>query len=231
LGAVQVGSGASTEDLIFNEKEFAIGLSTRFNSVFGDVSLGKWELREDDPERYLKEPELNRLDGGSPDEKDALRKRLIIESIADRYQKRSFIINVVRNDGTVIIVGLDLANCLRTAFRDGKLIVKMTKSENSEAMIEDNGAIIALMDIKIMYRKPTGKLDIDGNREYRELPFLERREGMLFLIAPDQLLNEAASTLQGLAFKTLPYNGNPSDLKALTRSVPDVTELLLVRNP
>lgn len=231
IGGIQVGSGASTEDIIFNEKDFALAISTRLNSVFGDISLGKWELKEDDPERYLKEPELARLDSGSPEEKDALRKRLIIESIADRYQKRAFIVNVVRDDGTVTITGLDLANCLRTAFRDGKLIVKMTKSDNSEAMIEDNGAIIALMDIKINYRKPTGKLDEEGNREYREIPFIERREGLLFLVASDQLLNEAASTLQGLAFKTIPYNGNPSDLKALTRSVPDVTELLLVRNP
>ena len=237
LNAVQVGSGANTEDIIINEKNsqisprgFSIGVSTRFNSQFGDVALGKWELKEDDPEHFLKEPELARLENGSPEEKDALRKRIIIESITDRFKTRAFLINVVDNDGTVIIVGLDAANCLRTAFRDGKLIVKLVKSENSEAMIEDNGAIVAFMDTKIHYRKPTGKLDADGNKEYQELPFMERREGILFLTANITLLSEAASTLQGLSCKLIPYNGNPSDLKALARSVPDATELLL-RNP
>ncbi len=235
LNAVQVGSGSNTEDIVINEKDsvhggFSIGLSTRFNSQFGDVGLGKWELKEDDPDRFLKEPELNRLENGSPEEKDALRKRIIIESITDRFKTRAFLINVVDNDGTIVFVGLDIGSCLRTAFRDGKLVVKLVKSENSEAMIEDNGAIVAFMDMKVHYRKPTGKLDADGNKEYQELPFMERREGILFLTADISLLSEGASTLSGLACKLIPYTGNPSDLKALTRSVPDCTELLL-RNP
>lgn len=236
LNAVQVGSGAMSEDIVINEGRskqqdgYSIGISTRFNSQFGDVAVGKWELKEDDPEKFLKEPELNRLDSGSPEEKDALRKRIVAESITDRFKKRAFIFNVVDNDGTVIFIGFDLANCMRSAFKDGKLLVKMIKSENSEAMIEDNGAIVAFMDIKIHYRKPTGKLDPDGNKEYQELPFMERRDGILFFTADISLISEAASTLQGLACKLVPYNGNPSDLKALARSVPDTTELLL-RNP
>lgn len=237
LNAVQVGSGAASEDIVINEKQsqvspkgFSIGISTRFNSQFGDVVLGKWELKEDDPDRILKEPELARLENGSPEEKEALRKRICIESIMDRFKTRAFLINVVDNDGTVITVGLDLANCVRSAFRDGKLVVKFVKSENSEAMIEDNGAIVAFMDMKVHYRKSTGKLDADGNKEYQELPFMERRDGLLFLTANISLLSEAASTLQGVACSLIPYAGNPSDLKALARSVPDVTELLL-RNP
>ena len=230
LNAVQVGSGGNTEDIVLNDKEYSIGISTRFNSLFGDVSIGKWELKEDDPEKFLKEPELRRLENGSPEEKDALRKRIIAESIADKFKTRAFIFNVVDNDGTVIFLGWDLANSLRSAFKDGKLIVKLTKSDNSEAMIEDNGAIVAFMDMKINYRKPTGKLDADGNKDYQELPFMERREGFLFLTATSSLLSEAATTLQGMSCKLIPYNGNPSDLKALARSAPDATELLL-RNP
>lgn len=230
LNAVQVGSGANTEDIIVNDKDYSIGISTRFNSQFGDVTIGKWELKEDDAKRFLKEPELNRLENGSPEEKDALRKRIIVESIGDKFKTRAFIINVVDNDGTVIFVGWDIANSIRSAFKDGKLVVKMIKSDNSEAMIEDNGTIVRFMDIKINYRKSTGKLDADGNRDYQELPFAERRDGILFLVADVSLITEAASTLQGMSCKLIPYNGNPSDLKLLARSVPDETELLL-RNP
>jgi hypothetical protein len=230
LNAVQVGSGASTEDIVLNGREYSIGISTRFNSQLGDVSICKWELKEDDPEKFLKEPELRRLESGSPEEKDALRKRIIIESIADKLKTRSFIINVVDTDGTAIFLGWDLANSIRSAFKDGKLVVKLTKSDNSEALIEDNGAIVAFMDVKIAYRKPTGKLDAEGNKDYEELPFMDRREGYLFLTATASLLSEAATTLQGLVYKLIGYNGNPSDLKALSRSSPKITEILL-RNP
>ena len=57
LGAVQVGSGAQNEDLIFEEQDYSIRISTRFNARWGDVNIGRWYLREDDPERYLKHAE------------------------------------------------------------------------------------------------------------------------------------------------------------------------------
>jgi hypothetical protein len=237
LGAVQVGSGANTEDIVYNEGPskdtktgYSIGISTRIASQFGDVVLGKWSLKEDDPEKYLEEAELKRLEEGSPEEKDVLRRRIVMESIADKYNTRAFIITVADEDGTVHNLGWDLANSLRAAYKEGKLVVKAIKSENSEAMIDDQGAIIAQLDLKIEYKKATGELDADGNREMKEVPFMERRDGLLFLIADLQLLQQAASTLQGVALKQYPYAGNPSDIKALMRSVPNATELLL-RNP
>jgi hypothetical protein len=231
ISGVQVGSGAGhTPDLVFNEKDYAIKISSRFNSEFGEVVLGKWTLKEDDPERYLEKPELDRLEEGSPEEKDVLRRRIVMESIAHAYKKRAFIINVVGEDGTVYTLGWDLSNSLQAAYKEGKFIVKAVKSENSEAMIDDDGKIIALLDLKIDYLKPTGKIDAEGEKEMKELPFIERRDGMLFLVADLDLVKEAASTLQGIVFKSTPYQGNPSDLQALMRSVPDATELLL-RNP
>jgi hypothetical protein len=230
--SVQVGSGAGFQpDLIFNEKDYAIKISSRFNAEWGDVFLGKWTLKEDDPERFLEKPELERMeDDGSPEEKDVLRRRVVMESIADAYKKRAFVINVVAEDGTIYTLGWDLANSLQSAYKEGKLVVRAVKSEDSEAMIDDDGAIIALLDLKINYLKPTGKFDAEGEKETEELPFIERKDGMLFLVADLDLVKEAASTLQGITFKSTPYNGNPSDLNALKRSVPDVTELIL-RNP
>lgn len=227
LGGIQVGSGATNEDIVYNEREYSIGLSTRMNSQFGDVLIGRWSLKEDDPERYLEEPELRRLEEGSPEEKDVLRRRVVMESIADKFKTRAFVITVADNDGTIHNLGWDLANSLRAAYKEGKLVVKAIKSENSEAMIDDNGAIIPQLDLKINYMRPTGELTPAGEKEKEEVPFMERRDGMLFLIADLRLLKEAASTLQGITLKEYPYNGNPSDIKQIQRSVPDTTELLL----
>ena len=230
IGGVQVGSGSTKEDVVFNEREFSIGISTRFNSEFGDVLIGKWALQEDDPETYLEEPELDRMEEGSPEERDVLRRRVVMESIANKYKTRAFLISVVGEDGTVYCLGWDLSNSLRGAYKEGKMVVRAVRSENSEAMIDDNGSIVPMLDLKIDYLKPTGKLDASGAKEMQKLPFMERRDGMLFLLADVELLQNAASTLQGMSFKEIPYNGNPSDLKALSRSVPDVSEMLL-RNP
>ena len=83
LGAVQVGIGGDVADIMYNTREgYGIYISTRFNSRWGDFFLGDWTLKEDDPERYLSEPELKRLKEGSPEEREVLRRRLVIESMA-----------------------------------------------------------------------------------------------------------------------------------------------------
>jgi len=86
LNAVQVGSGGGdNEDIVYSDVQFAARISTRYNRDFGNVMLGNWSLREDDPERHLKEPELKRLEDGSPEEKDVLYRRLVLESIVQVY--------------------------------------------------------------------------------------------------------------------------------------------------
>lgn len=226
IGGVQVGSGGNNEDVIFNDKEYSIRLSTRMNARWGMVDIGRWSLKEDDPERYLSEPELKRLEEGSPEEKDVLRRRIVMESIADFFKKRAFIANVVGKDGTVYMLGWDLSNSLRAAYTDGKLIVKTTAAENSEAMIDDEGAIIPFVEMKIMYERETGKLDADGRPEKEEHEFMVRRDGMLFLTAEFQIVKEAASSFQGIVLKEMPYSGNPSELKNIKKSVPSADEIL-----
>jgi hypothetical protein len=53
--AVQVGSGGLNEDLIFNQKDYSIKISTRLNSKFGSIDLGRWFMTADEPEKYLSE--------------------------------------------------------------------------------------------------------------------------------------------------------------------------------
>lgn len=226
-GAVQVGSGANTEDLIFNEREYSILLSTRFNSRWGDVVIGNWSLREDDPERYLSDPEVKRLQEGSPQEKDALRRRIVIESIAELFETRAFIINVVAEDGSIATLGWDIASSLRAAYTQGKLIVKAKVSDNSEAMITDDGKITPLVDLSIVYRKENGKQDEEGQPAFDEFEFIERKDGTLFLRADLKLLKETSAAMQGMSLKELPFTGNPSDLKSLVRCVYSSHDLLM----
>ncbi len=227
IGAVQVGSGAGEEDIIYNEKDYSILISTRFNSKWGNTMLGNWSLKEDDADRYLSDSELERLKYGSPEEKDVLRRRIVMESISDLFETRAFIVNVVGENGTIYMLGWDVATSLRNAYSEGKLVVKTRKSDQSEAMITDEGEIVPFLDLNIYYVKETGELRADGKPEKKELKFIERRDGMLFLTAGLQLLSEAAGSLQGVVFKEIPYNGNPSDLKVLQRCVYSAHDMLM----
>ena len=226
-GAVQVGSGANNEDIVFNEKDYSVLISTRFNSRWGDVILGDWSLKEDDAKRYLSESEQKRLQSGSPEERDVLRRRIVIESIAKQFETRAFLINVVQEDGSIGFLGWDLSNALKAAYSEGKIVLKTKKSDHSEAMIDTEGNIIPLVDLTLYYVRETGKQNLDGEPEKEEVEFMERRNGTLFLTATYQTIKEATSVFQGTLFKEIPWNGNISDLTALKRCVYSTYDLLM----
>lgn len=226
-GSVQVSSSPDKENIIFNEKEYSIKMSTRLNSEWGEVAVGSWSLREDDPERYLSEPEIRRLSEGSPQERDVLRRRVVIESIAKHFDEQAFIINVVSDDGTIYHLGWDMSNALRGAYSEGKVVVKTVKSENSEAMISDSGEIVPMVDLKIYFVKETEEQDEQGNPRMEEIEFMERRRGTLFLTAGLVTIREASEAMQGTDFKETPYQGNPSDLKTLKKCVYSAHDMLM----
>lgn len=225
LGAVQVSSSPDKENIILNEREYSVKMATRLNSEWGDVALGSWSLREEDPERYLSEPEAQRLSEGSPEEREVLRRRVIIESIAKQFEEQAFIINVVGDDGTINYLGWDISNALRSAYTEGKLVIKINKSENSESVIDDNGSIISMMDLKIMFVKSLESSNLQTAPE--EIEFMEKRNGMLFLTAGLMTIKDAASVFQGTAFREVPYQGNPSDLKSIRRCVYSAHDMLM----
>lgn len=226
IGGVQVGSGANSEDIIYNEREYSIRLSTRFNDKWGRVDLGKWSLKQDDPAEYLTEPEQKRLEEGSPEERDVLRRRVVMESIAQAFKQRGFLIHVVGEDGTVYNLGWDLSGSIRNAYTDGKLVVRTFQNDNSEAMIDDKGKITPYIDIKIKYVKETGEVDEMGKPVQEEFDFMEKIDGILFLTATLEILQETSSAFSGMVFKEVPFTGNPSDLKVLMRCVPSAPEIL-----
>ena len=227
FGGIQVGTGGNNEDVIYNERDYSIRLSTRYNDKWGKLDIGKWCLKEDDADRYLTDPEQKRLEEGSPEEKDVLRRRIVIESISDVFKKRGFIINVVGSDGTIYTLGWDISGSIANAYTEGKLVVKTSQNENSEAMINDEGNIVPYVDIKIKYSKETGDMDEDGKPLKEEHDFIERIDGILFLTAQFNIIQEAASSFTGMVLKELPYNGNPSDLMVIQRCVPSSVELMM----
>jgi hypothetical protein len=226
-GSVQVGSGGQNEDLVFEEQDYSIRVSTRFNARWGDVNLGRWYLRKDDPERYLKNAEIDRLEGGSPEEKDVLRRRVVIESIAEFYKERAFIINVVAQDGTVYHLGWDLGTSLKSAFLDGKLVVRTKSNDTEECFIDEEGSVINVPNMNIYYVKESAELNSDGSAEIEEIEFISHRDGVLYLTAQLNLIKEASTTLQGILFRETLWQGNPTDILKIMRCVPSSPEMLL----
>lgn len=227
LGAIQVGSGAQQEDIVYNEKTFSIRISTRFNSKFGLVDVGRWSLQQDDPQKYLADAELEKLDSGAPEEKRVLRHRIIVESIATSFEKRVFLVNVLADNGTLYFVGMDLSNILRSGYDSGVLTVSTFQNDASEALFDFDGNLTTLQDIKIQYQKESGEMDENGNPLKDKTEFLVKRDGILFVNASLETLMDASGSVNGLSVKELPYNGNPSDLVNLTRCVASVPEQIL----
>jgi hypothetical protein len=226
LGAVQIGGGGSREDLVFNEKDYSINISTRFSTEWGEISMGKWGVQVDDPERFLEEPELARLKDGAPEERTVLRHRIVLSSIAERFKTRAFLMNVVNPDGSIHCLAWDMGDSLMSGYRDGKLVVRTKSSEAAEAIIDDDGNVIPITDLTIRYVKETGKRDDTGAPYKHEVEFMERINGMLYLTADVETIREM-SNMQGVYFHEIPFNGNPSDLRGFQRCVPSLTELLM----
>lgn len=229
-GSIQVGGGGSMEDLAYSEKDYSIRFSTRFGTQFGEISVGKWSLQQDDPDRYLQEAELERLSDGSPEEKQVLRRRIVIESIAERFRNRAFLIHVVSPDeGAIYCIGWDMADSLLAGYKEGKIIVRSRDASDSEAMIDDEGAIVPLLDLAILYLKETGESDENGRPKTKEVPFMERRDGVLHLNAQLETVRDVSTGMQGIFFKEIPFNGNPSDIKGIMRAVPNLEDILMRR--
>lgn len=227
LCAVQTGGGGSREDIVYSEKDYSIDMSTRFSSEWGELPLGKWSPKADDPQRYLEEPEVARLKDGSPEERTVLRHRIVLASIGEQFQKRAFLIHVANPDGTVHAMGWDVGESIKAGYVDGKLVVRTKAGESVEAFIDDEGNIITVPDLHVKFVKDTGKTNDIGKPMTREYPFIERINGTLYFVASTNTIRAMASAMSGVFFKEIPYNGNPSDIKELMKAVPSAHEILL----
>lgn len=227
LGCIQTGSSNNkSADLLYFTKELKLQICTRFATQFGEIPICKWSLHKDDPEKILAEAELDRLKNGSPEEKQVLRRRVILESIANTFKKQLFLIHVTNPEGTIYSLGWDFSASIKEGYHDGRFIVRGQKNVEREAMINDRGDIITLLDIDIFYIKETGHTDENGKPEMVEVPFMQRKDGNLLLSASLETLKIAAGSIPGIYLDSAPYSGNPSDLKVIQRCFPSVAEIL-----
>lgn len=226
LGGIMIGSGHKNPDLMYFEKDYTIKISTRYATQFGEINLGNWSLKTDDPSRYLSEPELERLQKGSPDERQSLRRRIIAESIGEKFKERAFLIHIVHNDGTVHSIGWDLGDSLISAYKNGKIVVRGLANAEKDAMISDTGDLVALVDYDIKFVLETGETDNDGKPEMEEVPFIKRKDNILYLVADLDTIKMAAGSLSGIFFNELPYSGNPAEVVTLMQCVPSLGEIL-----
>ena len=228
LGAVQLGGGPGSDkpDLIFAAQDYTIDVSTRLQTTWGDLPIGKWTLQEDDAEQILSEPELERLYDGSPEEKRVHRRRVCLESVASKYSKRAFLTHIVdTEDGTIHALALDLAELLRNGYKEGNLVVRKRKSRMQDAMIDDDGEIIPIFSYAVNFKEESE----DGESSTKEVTFMEQRDGMLYLTAEQQTIQEVAGGMPGIFYTSVPYNGNPSDIPAILRCAPSTVEILMRR--
>jgi hypothetical protein len=226
LGAVQVGGGSTGKDIVVAQEDFDINLSTRFTTQFGEIMIGKWSLLDSDQNKYLKPDERDSLSEGSPEEKQTLRRKLILKAIAETYRKRAFMIQVCTTDGTVYSIGWDLGNSLMDAYKEGKVVVRGQENESKEVLIGDNGEIIPVVDYSIFFVKETGEVDDNGRPETEEIPFIQRRDSTLYLVADLDTLKVASAGMSGIYFTSTPFNSNPSSILQLQRSVPGLYDII-----
>ncbi len=58
---------------------------------------------------------------------------------------------------------------------------------------------------------------------------MERRDGTLYVNAQLETIRDVSTGMQGIFFKEIPFTGNPSDIKGVMRSVPNLEEILMRR--
>jgi hypothetical protein len=147
--------------------------------------------------------------------------------MASNFKKRAYVINSVDEDGTIYFMGFDLSNSLRDGYDQGKLNVKIFQDESSPASINAKGEIVELYNVSIVYQKETPEVDRSGMPIYEEHSFIHQVDDQLILTADRETLKQAAFSIQGINFKTIPYQGNPSDVSKIMQCVPSAPEILM----
>lgn len=226
-GSVLVGGGGSGPDLIYSGNDFSINLSTRASPEFGRIQLLDWSLQKRDPDLILSDSEREKLEDGSPEEKQVLRRRIVIESISRRLEGRAFLIHLVDQEGTCHYLGWDASEGLLSGYNEGKIVVRSKGPSDSEAMIDEQGDLVPVVNIDIFYLKDTGQTDASGRPKFREVPFISRIDGQLYLTAAKETFRDLATGMSGLFFQEDPWIGQPQELMTLQRSVPSLEEVLL----
>lgn len=234
MNGVQIGAGGTLEDLFIPIAEGGIGIKvcTRCYTDFGNVQIGKWSLQFNDPENYLSDAELEKLnDTGSPEEKEVLHKRVVVESIAEAFKDKVYLVLISDpNDGTRYEIGFNFSDLIRDGWKNGYISIDFKANVGKgEAGVQIDGEMIDLQNIVIEFvRKNASQLDEEGlpSKEYIEL--MKLKNGYLYLVITGQDFSDFANISQtGLFYSEKQFDSGPEELHKIQRCVPDIKEIIL----
>jgi len=104
--------------------------------------------------------------------------------------------------------------------------VRPQKGIEKRAMFTMDGVLVPLNELSIFFvRQNVG--DIEGIVSKQEVPFMERKDGKLYLKADIETIQEVSNAVSGFFTKDIPYQGNPSDIVIMMRCVPSAPEFIL----
>lgn len=231
---VQIGSGGTLEDIFIPIEENGVGIKicTRCYTSFSNIQIGKWAIQYNDPENFLSDSELEKLNNsGSPEEKEVLRKRVIIESISNHFKDRVFVILIVNpNNGRRHELGFNFAELLRDGWKNGYLSVHFRPSiGRGEAGVQVDGELIDLQEIQIDYLKTNSdELDEDGKPTVENIELMKVHNGYLYLtILEEHFYNFSNDAQQGLFYSMKEFDQDQEQLITIQRCIPDIKEILL----
>ncbi len=231
---VQIGSGGQLEDIFIPVAENGIGikLSTRCYTDFGNIEIGKWMVQFNDPEKYLAEEELEKLNNtGSPEEKEVLRKRVVVESIAHKFKDKIYIVLIVNpNVGTRREIAFNFSELIRDGWKNGYISVEFKASVNKgDAGIQIDGELVDLQDIVLDFvRENPDELDEEGLPVKEHIEFINHKHGKLYISITNEDFSDFASNAQsGLFTNEKNFDQGPDQLLTIQRCIPDIKEILL----
>lgn len=230
---VQISSGGTLEDIFIPIFKNGSGLKvcTRSATSFGNIEIGKWNPQFNDPELFLSKPELNKLQTGSPEEKDVLRKRIIIESISNKFNDRLYIIVIVnQNNGIRKEIGINFDSLLKSGWQNGILSPEFHAGVGQgDAALTVNGEFIDLQIIGINYIKTNSdELDEEGLPVKEKIEFAIQKDGRLYITIKEEDFNSFVQDISdGVFYSEKPFDKDQKQLKDIMLCTPDIKEILL----
>ena len=221
-GGVQVGGGTTVEDIVVSPtKGQRTLICTRFYTLFGYIEIIPWSLGAGDADLFLRDVERERLERGAPEEKKVLLKRILIASISKVIGSKNFMICVVnRSSGRRTDFALRFDKFLNDGYENGHLKVRIEKDEEELAITADGETM------------NPGKLVIsfvDPEAPESRTPFIEWKDGSLYLVADADTIEKAAEVIGSSFFKRTNFEGTDEELETIQKCIPTLPEMILRR--
>ncbi len=234
INGIQIGSGGTLEDIFIPILKEGIGIKicTRCYTEFSNIQIGKWILQFNDPENYLSDSELEKLHTtGSPEEKEVLRKRVVIESISETFKDKIYMILISDpKDGSRHEIGFNFSDLIIDGWKNGYISVDFKANVGKgEAGVKVDGEMIDLQDISIAYvKEDPSNLDEEGLPSKKNIELIKLINGYLYVVILEDDFSSFVNVSQsGIFYSKKYFDTGPEELKKIQRCIPDIKEIIL----